>query len=237
MLISALLPVCVLIYYLYWKDKGKPEPVGQLVKAFLLGTLTVFLSLAISIPLSVVGLVPQEVNSIWDSFRISFFGAAFPEEIAKFAILWLVLRKNSWFDEKMDGIVYAVCVSMGFAAFENVLYVFQNSEEYLSVALLRAATALPGHFCFGILMGYYYSLARFYPNGRGRNMFLTLAVPILVHGIYDMVLFSMGVVSSPVVQVILAVLFIVFCVQLWKRGTFSIKEHLARDAENGMFDN
>ena len=68
-------------------------------------------------------------------------------------------------------------------------------------------------------------------------MFLTLAVPILVHGIYDMVLFSMGVVSSPVVQVILAVVFIAFCVQLWKRGTFSIKEHLARDAENVMLDN
>ena len=104
MLLVALLPVAVLLFYIYRKDKGNPEPVGQLVKAFLFGVVSTFASLGISLPLSAVGLVPAEVLSVGDGLRISFLGAAIPEEIAKFAMLWLALRKNRWFDEKMDGI-------------------------------------------------------------------------------------------------------------------------------------
>jgi RsiW-degrading membrane proteinase PrsW (M82 family) len=84
---------------------------------------------------------------------------------------------------------------------ENVMYVFQN-EDFVSVAILRAFTALPGHFCFGILMGYYYSLARFYHYGSRRNMLLALVAPIVAHGIYDSLLFAMSVSSSAAVSVV-----------------------------------
>ena len=67
-------------------------------------------------------------------------------------------------------------------------------------------------------------------------MFLALAAPIVAHGIYDSVLFSMTVVSSPVVAVVLAVVFIVFCVKLWKRGSRSIHEHLRRDVDSALLD-
>ena len=87
-----------------------------------------------------------------DSVNIAFFGAAIPEEIAKLFILWLVLRNNKFFDEKMDGIVYAVCVSLGFAALENIMYLFLHSESFITVGISRAFFAVPGHFCFGILI-------------------------------------------------------------------------------------
>lgn len=58
------------------------------------------------------------------AIRLSFFGAAILEESAKLFMLWLLLRKNKYFGERVDGIVYAVCVSLGFAALENVMYLF-----------------------------------------------------------------------------------------------------------------
>ena len=111
-LLIALLPVVILVYYIYHKDKKSPEPTGQLVKAFFYGILSVPLSFCMSIPLGLIGVYPAETTSILGSISTAFFGAAVPEEIAKFFILWLLMRKNPYFDEKMDGIVYAVCVSL-----------------------------------------------------------------------------------------------------------------------------
>ena len=160
-LFTALLPVAILIFYICRKDKENPEPTGQLIKAFFYGILSVPLSLCLSIPLGMAGLYPVEVTTVVEAVQTSFLGAAIPEEISKFFVLWLLLRKSLHFDEKIDGIVYAVCVSLGFAALENVMYLFSDTESFLRTGISRAIFAVPGHFCFGILMGYYYSLAKF----------------------------------------------------------------------------
>ena len=227
-LLTALLPIVILVYYIYHKDKKSPEPTGQLVKAFLFGVLSVPVSFCMSIPFGIIGLYPVEATSILGSIGTAFFGAAIPEEIAKFFMLWLLLRKNRYFDEKMDGIVYAVCVSMGFAALENIMYLFSNAESYLSVGIARAIFAIPGHFCFGILMGYYYSLAKFYPKMSKKYKTLILIAPILVHGIYDSILFIINV--TPAISGILLIVFLVFCHKMWKYGSKSIQEHLKRDS-------
>ena len=226
-LLTALLPIVILVYYIYHKDKNSPEPTGQLMKAFLFGVLSVPLSLCLSIPLGIIGLYPVETTSILGSISTAFFGAAIPEEIAKFIMLWLLLRKNPYFDEKMDGIVYAVFVSLGFAALENIMYIFSNEEAYLSVGIARAIFAVPGHFCFGILMGYYYSLAKFYPKAPKKNKALILAAPIIVHGLYDSILFIINV--TPAISGILLIVFLLFCHKMWKYGSKSIADHLCRD--------
>lgn len=226
-LLIALLPVVILVYYIYHKDKKSPEPTGQLVKAFFYGILSVPLSLCMSIPLGLFGVYPAEATSILGSVSTAFFGAAIPEEIAKFLMLWLLLRKNPYFDEKMDGIVYAVCVSLGFAALENIMYLFTNAEAYLSVGIARAIFAVPGHFCFGILMGYYYSLAKFYPKTPTKNKVLILVAPIITHGLYDSILFIINV--TPAISGILLIVFLVFCHKMWKYGSKRIQEHLKRD--------
>ena len=174
-----------------------------------------------------IGAYPAESTSFLGSICSAFFGAAIPEELAKFFMLWLLLRKNVHFDEKMDGIVYAVCVSLGFAAIENIMYLFTNADSYLSVGIARAIFAVPGHFCFGILMGYYYSLAKFYPKAPKKNKILILAAPILVHGVYDSILFIIDV--TPAISGILLIVFLFFCHKMWKYASRSIKEHLQRD--------
>lgn len=76
---------------------------------------------------------------------MAFFVAAVPEESFKLLALWLVLRKNPFFDEHYDGIVYAVCVGLGFAALENIFYVLGNEENWIGVAV---ALTLTGTFQF-----------------------------------------------------------------------------------------
>ena len=227
-LLTALLPIAILVFYIYHKDKNAPEPVGQLLRAFFIGVLAVPLSLCISTPLEALGIYSLEPTTITGAVSVAFFGAAIPEEIAKFILLWLLLRKNPYFDEKMDGIVYAVCVSLGFAALENIMYLFTNAESYVSVGIARAIFAVPGHFCFGILMGYYYSLAKFYPKTPKKNKALILVAPIVVHGLYDSILFIINV--TPAISGVLLIVFLVFCHKMWKYGSNRIKEHLLRDS-------
>ena len=226
-IITALLPIVILVYYIYHKDKKSPEPTKQLVKAFLFGILSVPLSLFISIPLGLIGAYSTEATSILGNVNSAFLGAAVPEEIAKFFMLWLLLRRNQYFDERMDGIVYAVCVSLGFAALENMVYLFSNAESYFTIGVSRAIFAIPGHFCFGVLMGYYYSLAKFYSMNRKRNKVFILIVPVVLHGLYDSILFIMDV--TPAISGVLFIVFLIFCHRMWKYGSKSIQEHLDRD--------
>ena len=165
--VAALLPAFIALYIIYRKDKNNPEPTGQLVKALFYGVLSAPLSMLLSVPFKEMGLYSEESTTITGQLALAFFGAAIPEECFKFLMLWLVVRNNKYFDEHFDGIVYAVCIGMGFAGIENVLYLYDNYDNWLGVGIARALLAIPGHFFFAILMGYFFG------------------VPVLAHGLYD----------------------------------------------------
>lgn len=229
-LLAALAPITILAYYIYRRDKFQKEPVKELLKAFGLGILSVPVSLLISTPLEFAGFYTMETKTFLDAVRMSFFGAAVPEEIAKFLMFWLLVRKSRCFDEKIDGIVYASLVSLGFAAVENIMYLVANYESWISIGITRALFSVPGHFFFGVLMGYYYSMFRFYPAAGRRIKWLVLGAPILAHGLFDTVLFSVEVL--PGLSAALMVIFILLCNSLRKRASRSIAEHLERDRQD-----
>ena len=109
------------------------------------------------------------------------------EEGMKF---WL-LKRRTWnhpaFNYRFDGIVYAVFVSLGFAAYENILYVFHYG---LSVALPRALLAVPGHMSFAVCMGIYYGRAKLCAGwgddlNAQRNLWTGYLFSVFLHGVYD----------------------------------------------------
>ena len=122
-IITALLPVAILGWWIYRKDSLRPEPLGQLFSAFFYGVGSAFVSMVLSTPLTLlIGFdTIQEMNTIGDAISVSLLSAAIPEEIAKLTMLWLFLRKNRYYDEYLDGIIYAACVGLGFAGAENIL--------------------------------------------------------------------------------------------------------------------
>ncbi len=229
-MVIALVPVVLLLFYILRKDRRAPEPARQLVKSFLFGILSLPLSFCMSAPFGYFGLYVDEPVTVWGSVMTAFWGAAIPEEIAKLIMLWLLLRKNRHFDEKLDGIVYAVCVSLGFAAGENLIYLFYNYDNFLTVGIMRALFAIPAHFSFGVLMGYYYSLVKFYPKSPAKNKAMVILAPILAHGIYDSILFALDV-TYPAVALLLLAVFLAFCFLMWHYVTSRIREHMARDIE------
>ena len=177
-----------------------------------------------------LGLFPEEIHSFWDAVRQAFFGAAIPEETAKLFCLWLFLRKNPYFDERMDGIVYAVCVGMGFAAFENVEYLFAAGTDWVTTGIGRSLTAIPGHFGFAVLMGYYFSLNHFdkyRAPGAGLKMWL---YPVLGHGIYDTVAMMSAV--TPQLSGAITIAILLFCFQMVKWARKSMQKHLIADASD-----
>ena len=233
-LFAALLPVGILAFYIWRKDRRAPEPVTELLKAFGLGVLSTLLSFCLSVPFGAMGLYPAEMATVSDAVMTAFFAAAVPEEVVKFFVLWLLLRRSRYFDERMDGIVYAVFVSLGFAALENFMYLFGEEESVLSMGISRALFAVPGHCCFGILMGYFYSMAKFCPKGRNTSRAFILIAPILAHGLYDTLLFAMS--AAPALSIFLLGLFLVFCWRLWKQGHKRIEEHLTADRQKGRLE-
>ena len=226
----AVLPAIILLFYTYQQDKMQREPVKMIVKGFFWGCLSVFFSFFISVPSMHLGLFPDGINSFWDAFRTAFFGAAIPEETAKLFCLWMFLRRNPYFDERMDGIVYAVCVGMGFAAFENIEYLFAAGTDWVTTGIGRSLTAIPGHFGFAVLMGYYFSLNHFDKYRApmaGLKMWL---YPVLAHGIYDTVAMMASV--TPQLSGAITIAILLFCFQMVKWARQSMKKHLIADASD-----
>ncbi len=112
----------------------------------------------------------------------AFLCAAIPEEFFKFLVLSRYASRHKEFNEPMDGIVYGVAASLGFATLENILYVGSGG---IGVTVLRALTAVPGHAFTGAVMGYYVGRARFAGPERVGLYGLALLVPMLLHGTYD----------------------------------------------------
>ena len=187
LLFAALLPVAILLIYTLWVDRLRPEPSGQLAKGFLFGIFSAFAALLFAAIFEWIGLAveagPEDPLTV--HMQHAFFGAAIPEESAKLLFLWLLLRRNPHFDERLDGIVYAVCVGMGFAAFENILYLFNNSDSLLETALIRGLLPVPGHFCDAVVMGYFLARGCYGEMSPGRAVLGFWVLPIVLHGVYD----------------------------------------------------
>lgn len=119
LLAAALLPVIFLWYYI-WKQDPQPEPTNMLVKATLYGVGIIVPVIIAEYVIQLCLFGEERPTSLIGPTIDAFFAAALPEESFKLLALWLVLRKNPYFDEHFDGIVYAVCIGLGFAAIENV---------------------------------------------------------------------------------------------------------------------
>lgn len=226
-LLSALAPVAVALWYIFKKDSAQPEPTKWLAKAFWFGVLSALLSFAFSTPLGAIfgmELDAEVYPSIFDAFGDAFLLAAIPEELAKLVMLWLLLRKNPYFDEKFDGIVYAVCIGMGFAGIENVMYLVGGIEDgsWIGMGISRALFSIPGHFLFAVLMGYYYSLYHFGINRSPKAKAMILVAPILAHGFFDGILFCMNVDEG--LATIFTIAFLVFFIKLKNKGKERIEK-------------
>lgn len=185
LLLVAVVPVFIIIFYIYYKDKYEKEPKRLLLYNFLLGAIvSIIITSILYFAFDIVLPTPNK-TSVFEQFLKAFFIVGFIEEFSKYIIIRYFAQPSNAFNEPFDGIVYAVMVSMGFAATENIFYVLEGGYH---TALARAFTAVPAHATFGILMGYFMGKAKFSNHKIVLNLF-GLLLAIIFHGAYDFFLF------------------------------------------------
>ena len=154
---AAVVPAVWLMIKVYRADRLEKEPTGLLLSLLALGVFSTTLA-SLTEQLGDIALswfYPEDTLPY--DLIMYFVIVAFSEEGFKYLLLKLRTWRSPHFDCQFDGVVYAVFVSLGFALWENIGYVMYYG---LGAALARALTAVPGHACFGVFMGYWYGIAK-----------------------------------------------------------------------------
>lgn len=211
LLLISILPVYLIGRYVFRSDRDK-EPKKLVFKLFLSGIFSFVLTIVLTLLLSIF--FPSLLSDplafdLYDLFFHAFFGVALVEELSKWIFVYKVSFNNIEYDQIYDMIVYSVFVALGFACIENIFYVFSNGFR---VGIIRGLLAVPGHACDGVFMGYFLSMAKVSHvkndfSSMRKNFFLSILVPVLLHGFYDYCLFSQ--------RVIFIGLFFIFIVSLY----------------------
>ncbi len=218
---AAVIPAIVLFIFINRQDKAEKEPPRLLLSLAVSGIISTALALVSErAGTFLLGLIfPDDSgDALLYNLIMYFVVVGFSEEGFKY----LVLKKRTWrspeFNYQFDGIVYAVCVSLGFALWENIGYVAMYG---LRTALVRAVTAVPGHACFGVFMGTWYGIAKKYDMWGYRGLarlfrVLSVVLPALIHGTYDFIATSSG--SEWIFILFVAVLFLISFVIVKQRS-------------------
>ena len=216
----AILPVIILMVYIYHQDKYQKEPIKTLAKAFIGGMIAIALDILIVTGIQYLAGDSAITKTVFFS---AFLEAGIPEEFSKFLIFMLFIWRDKNFDEYFDGIVYATFIGLGFACVENIEYVFMFG---FGTGVVRALLSVPGHFLFGVVMGYFLSMAKFHPEKRGTYLISGLLLAMIAHGLFDWLL----MVSSTLGAGLGSILYFVFLwgdFKLWKLGLKYINKQQA----------
>jgi RsiW-degrading membrane proteinase PrsW (M82 family) len=183
----AIAPAVAIIWFVYTRDRYEKEPLTLLILAFVYGIF----SIVPAIIGSAMGGQYFHVSGNPVMTAIYAFGVVgLSEEFAKFLFLRFILFRRPEFNEPYDGIIYAVMIGMGFATFENLLYV---ADGGLETAVLRMFTAVPAHAVFGVAMGFWAGLAKFDRKRSKEYLARGLLVAVILHGAYDFFLMQSNV--------------------------------------------
>ena len=186
-LIMAVVPSVLLVLYFMRLDRARPEPKGEVIRAFVLGIFSTVPAVALELAADAF-IAPWFVDPVAFALIQAFVVAALCEEWIKLVVVRRFIYRRAQFDEVMDGIVYTVAAGLGFACLENILYVASGG---MAVALTRAVTAVPLHAVCSALLGYGLGKAHFAVTAaeEERQINAGFLQAVGVHGGYDFLLF------------------------------------------------
>jgi protease PrsW len=184
--LAGVAPPLVLMWYVDRLDAKRPEPPGLLRRVAILGGVSALPCALAEVLIAHKWHFSGYANACFEGFVM----AAAVEELAKLVCLRLFVWNRPEFDERMDGIVYATRIGLGFALVENVGYLL-GAESIAAFAVMyafRALLAVPGHAIYAGIMGYAGARRRF--DGTGPGLLGGYLLAVLLHGLYDAGAFS-----------------------------------------------
>lgn len=181
LLALAIAPGLAICLFIFLKDVYNREPKRLLFASFALGVLSIIPAYLIE-----KAAMPYITTSITSLAFFAYLVVALSEEFSKFFVLRFYCYPQRKFDEPLDGIVYSVMVSMGFATIENINYV---SVHGYGTAITRMFLSVPAHATFAVIMGYYVGKAKFDPPNRFKFLLFGLLTAVFFHGTFDFFIF------------------------------------------------
>lgn len=191
---TAVISAIFYMFYVIMKDSLKPEPWPMLIAAAVVGIVAALAVCLTGWGRPIEGLQVLEAHSLTESLFIGFLGLAIPAEVVKWIALFIFLSLNKYYDEYLDGMVYAVCLAMGFAGVWSIWFM-TSSSDLSSLAMVVQCLFIifilvPIHLAASSQMGYFFALAR--RRHKIRNLLLALLLPILINGLLCTLLLALG---------------------------------------------
>ena len=214
--LCGILPIALWLIFFLWQDIKKPEPLRWIGILFLLGmAITPFVWF---IENYFINLLQIDINTTLPLFISAFIylGVAGIEELAKFFSAALLLKKNKYFDEAIDAMIYLIVLALGFAVVENILIFYQgisSGEHFLAtfqVITLRFVGANLLHALSSGIIGFFWALKLV--TGKKKYLGIGLTLGILLHWVFNIAIINLG---GNAIFLISLILFLVGIVILW----------------------
>jgi len=178
-IILSLLPTGIITGLIFIKNKNNE------INKFLYLKMLIFGALSVIPAIFIVSLTTTLLSdSIINKYLIKpFLSIALIEESVKLLVIKILLFRNKKFKTLKDGIIYSIAISIGFAFFENILYLTGDPDQIMTF-ISRTVTTFPLHAVCGAFMGFYIGLSKESEiNYWGKALISTT----LLHGLYNCV--------------------------------------------------
>jgi len=181
-------------YVLYWLDRYEKEPILLLGGVFIWGAVIAAGSAFLINTVAGLGVYIFTNSNVATDFTTGTLIAPVVEETLKgLAVLGVFLLFRTEFDSVLDGIIYAGVAALGFAATENIYYIytygFQESgwSGLLSLTFVRVLLVGWQHPFYTAFTGIGLAIARLNKNWLVKVMaaLMGLSIAIFFHALHN----------------------------------------------------
>lgn len=216
-----------LIWLSYYLSKDlHPEPRRMVIKIFLYGCLITIPVFFIQVALSNI-LEYLTTAGYFDGVPMIgeiikwFLVIAFTEELLKYMVVRLSILKSPELDEPLDIMLYMVIAALGFAALENIFYLFspidnipfhQIIQTTIVITLIRFIGATFLHTLCSALIGYFLALSSLRLKKKAGLTVLGIILATLLHGLYDFSIITLQGPLNFIIPTLVILVLVVFMV-------------------------
>ncbi|HXF62709.1 MAG TPA: PrsW family glutamic-type intramembrane protease [Caldilineaceae bacterium] len=181
-LIFSVVPAAIWLFFFYRLDHLEPEPKQMVFSVFIVGALV---AAALHTPLiqGLFSLREWQFNSWWSNLLGNILIAGFIEQALIYYTVRYTVFRHPEFDERVDGVIYAVAAGLGLATVGNFQYVFASGGVDLDIGSIRMVVNALAYASFAGILGYFIGQARF-EKTPAYYLPLGLALAAVLNGLF-----------------------------------------------------
>lgn len=197
-IIGGIAPALIWLYYWTREDEEHPEPRRRIMITFSFGMAAVIVTLFSQHFISRYFLGGLDTTTIFKSSAligvITAIIFSFIEEVLKYIAAYYGGIHTRDADEAIDVLIYMIVAALGFAALENVLYIFQpllanEAATAIIAGNIRFIGATLLHVGTSIIIGLFIAFSIFKNNSvQKKHVWIGLITATLLHAAFNLLI-------------------------------------------------